>query len=194
MPQLFPALGLHPLSIAKHKRAIGAFRRLAASADFIGEIGLDFSREGIGSRRDQEETFDAVLTAIAGRHRFTTLHSRGAEKEVLDALSRHKIGGAVFHWFSGSVARADEIASAGHYFSINPAMLRTQKIGLLLPVIPRDRVLAETDGPHVMIGERAVSPKEVVQVYLFLAQQWRVSFEEVKTQLAANFWKACDSR
>ncbi|MBK8304713.1 MAG: TatD family hydrolase [Chloracidobacterium sp.] len=31
----------------------------------------------------------------------------------------------VFHWFSGSLAVLDQVIDNGHYFSINPAMIKS---------------------------------------------------------------------
>jgi len=83
-PLVSPALGIHPLSASKGIRELAAFKRMAPYADFIGEIGLDFSRHGEASKSIQERVFEEVLGAITDRPRFITLHSRGAEGAVLE--------------------------------------------------------------------------------------------------------------
>ena len=122
-PLVSPALGIHPLSASKGIRELAAFKRMAPYADFIGEIGLDFSRHGEASKSIQERVFEEVLGAITDRPRFITLHSRGAEGAVLEGLRRHGTKAAVFHWFSGPAKVLDEVLADGHLVSINPVML-----------------------------------------------------------------------
>ncbi len=71
------ALGFHPLVAAKHYHELDEFLRLAPSAAFIGEIGLDFSREGLASKSHQLTAFRCIAKAMAGNRKFISLHSRG---------------------------------------------------------------------------------------------------------------------
>ena len=75
-PLVSPALGIHPLSASEGIRELAAFKRMAPHTNFIGEIGLDFSRHGGASKTIQERVFEEVLRAIQDRPRFITLHSR----------------------------------------------------------------------------------------------------------------------
>ena len=43
------ALGLHPLLATESKKEMPLFKRLVNQTSYIGEIGLDFSKEGISS-------------------------------------------------------------------------------------------------------------------------------------------------
>src|SRR5689334_5266290 len=106
------ALGLHPLMIAEHEGEVELFTKLAPSTNYIGEVGLDFSREGIKTRDIQLVAFKKVIESIQGRKKFISIHSRGAEPEVLELLEQSKISGAVFHWFSGRLEVLGQIASA----------------------------------------------------------------------------------
>jgi len=184
------ALGMHPLSIVDGIRELAAFKRLAPHADYIGEIGLDFSRHGEASKSLQERVFEEILTSIEDRPRFITLHSRGAESAVLEALCRHKIRGAVFHWFTGSGKVLDLILEAGHYVSVNPAMLSTANGKRIMGTAPRESVLVETDAPFAKIKGRASHPKDIVAVYDALATHWRIGFDEVAESVMRNFLKA----
>ena len=110
-----PALGLHPLSVKDHKKEIAQFRDAAATANLIGEIGLDFSPAALSTKAEQEESFAAVLDALRGKKRFITIHSRRAEDAVLSHLRQAAINPVVFHWFSGSRPQLLRILDAGHY-------------------------------------------------------------------------------
>jgi TatD DNase family protein len=160
---------------------------MASSVNFIGEIGLDFSKQGLATRGIQERVFDEVLLAIKDRPRFVTLHSRGAEREVLEGLRRHGIRPAVFHWYSGPESILDEVFAEGHYLSFNPSMIEGAKGQRMMARTPADRVLAETDGPFVKIGGVVARPADVVLVYRALAAMWRIDLQEACARVAGNF-------
>jgi TatD DNase family protein len=187
VPAIHPALGLHPLAVANHGHEIVRFLALAPAATHIGEIGLDFSYEGRSSRKVQEEAFTKILLALAGRQRFVTIHSRGAEKEVLDALSGAGLCRAVFHWYSGSLQVAEQIIAAGHYFSINPAMLASRTFASFISLVPSDRVLIESDGPHVKLKGRPARPSDIGLVRNCLQFHWAIPADEVDRRLEHNF-------
>lgn len=184
-----PALGLHPLCVTEGVRELPAFKRLAQHVDYIGEIGLDFSRHGKESRTLQERVFEEVLQAVKDRPRFITLHSRGAEKAVLDGLRRNGITGAVFHWFTGSERNLTAVIDGGHYLSINPAMLSSASGRRVIKAAPKEMLLVESDGPFAKVGGRAASPHDVSLVYAALAKEWQMSLEAAIETVSSNFAK-----
>ena len=181
------ALGLHPLFVTQGLRELSTFKRFAASADFIGEIGLDFSRHGKDTSGVQERVFDEILQVIKDRPRFITLHSRGAENAVLEGLKRNEIRGAVFHWFTGSARNLAAVLDAGHYVSINPAMLGSESGRRVVDSAPQNQVLAESDAPLAKVNGRPSSPKDVALVYAELAKKWKVSVGETIDILGDTF-------
>jgi len=187
------ALGMHPLFAREGVREIAAFKRMAPHSNFIGEIGLDFSREGIASRAIQERVFEDVLSAIQDRPRFITLHSRGAEAAVLEGLRRHGIKRAVFHWFSGSVKLLEDVFAGGHFVSINPAMLSSASGQRVIAQTPRERILVESDGPFVNFQGRVSNPTDVALVYQELAAHWNVSKEAAVASIKSTFESIVDN-
>jgi TatD DNase family protein len=186
-PLVSAALGMHPLSASDCLREVATFKRLAPQADFIGEVGLDFSKHGIASKSIQERVFSEVLQAIRNRPRFVTLHSRGAEQAVLEALERHSVRRAVFHWFTGSEKDLQAVFEGGHFVSINPAMLSTERGQRVLRLSPDDRVLVESDGPFAKVAGKASQPKDVGSVYSALSELWSVTLEDAARRVEANF-------
>lgn len=185
--QIKLALGFHPLVVAKHHAELTDFLRLLPQVSIIGEIGLDFSREGIASKAEQIAAFTTIAQALAGTSKFVTLHSRSAEESVLSILTEHKVENAVFHWYSGGLTILAKAVEQGYYFSVNPAMVRSDTGQRIITRIPRDRLLTETDGPYVKIGNRAVRPSDVAVVLDFLAVQWRMPVDEVTATVLENF-------
>lgn len=127
------ALGLHPLRAASFSpNDLARFFRLVPQTNWIGEVGLDYSRAGASTAKAQQRVFDVVLTeAQPGRHPLT-VHSRGAEKDVIRRLSNAELP-AILHWYSGPLGLIDDALEAGLYFSINIAMTHSRKFPGLLP-------------------------------------------------------------
>jgi TatD DNase family protein len=86
------ALGLHPLSADLHTDdELTRFRELVSQTSFIGEVGLDFSREGRGTKDKQLNSFRFVLQCLNKAPKFLTIHSRQAEsagQEYCEAACR----------------------------------------------------------------------------------------------------------
>lgn len=182
-----PALGLHPLAWKDHSKEVTKFIEMARDALLIGEIGLDFSTGGRSGRAVQEQSLAAILPSIADRPRFVTLHSRGAEDEVLSHLKEAGVNKAVFHWFSGSKSQLKRVLDAGHLISVNTSMIRTTKWSELFPLAPRTSVLTETDGPFVCRGKIPNKPANVSEVLDWLAAQWRCTRSIAEDIVANNY-------
>jgi TatD DNase family protein len=181
------ALGLHPLAAGQHADERPLFVRLFEKTSFIGEVGLDFSREGKTSADVQVETFRLVAKQLSARPKFVTVHSRGAEIAVLDILREFDVSPVVFHWYSGPLGIIDEILSAGHYFSFNPAMVASKSGQKIIAKVPRDRTLTETDGPFVQYRGEPAKPMAVEAVERYLANIWHDSVDEARRTIWNNF-------
>ena len=160
------ALGLHPLRAVEGKIQLELFRRLVDQTSYIGEIGLDFSREGIATKDEQIAVLREVLTAIQGKNKIVSVHSRRAEKELLSLLCEYEIENVIFHWYSGPVDIVPSILEKGFYFSVNEAMCLSKNGQSIVNSIPKDRILTETDAPY---NER--SDIKVVLSYLNLTEK-----------------------
>jgi TatD DNase family protein len=93
----------------------------------------------------------------------------------------------VFHWYTGSLRTLAEILEEGHFLSVNPAMVSAESGRALIRRIPRDRLLTETDGPHVLVNETPALPWHVGLVEEFVAQEWGCSQADVSRQVWSNF-------
>lgn len=184
------ALGMHPLLTQHHSHEQKRlFRRLFAETDFIGEVGLDFSREGVGSKDQQIESFRFVLDLLRNQNKIASLHTRRAEKMVHELLREYDVAPVIFHWYSGPINLIEKIAARGDYFSVNPAMIRSAGGQKIISCIPKERVMTETDAPFVKVNGNPALPSDVALVIQHLASQWRVSLTDVEDQLEANLRK-----
>lgn len=180
------ALGAHPLCAERlDEGQLRRFDELVSNVDYVGEVGLDGSGIGRASLDAQRRVFARVLGSPGLHERVLSVHSRGAEAETVAALA--DAGAlAVLHWYSGALKHAARALEAGLYFSVNPAMLRSQRGARLLRSLPRDRVLSETDGPFVTIGARRARPADVPALVGSLAAAWSCELEEARVQVWQN--------
>lgn len=141
------ALGFHPLLAHELQNELSLFERLLDKTSYIGEIGLDFSREGKATKDIQIESLRRILSYLRGKSKILSVHSRNAEQELLALLKEYEIRNVIFHWYTGNANLVPEILQEGCYFSVNEAMTLTNKGRKLIELIPHDKLLTETDCP-----------------------------------------------
>jgi TatD DNase family protein len=181
------ALGMHPLHAEAHLSEFNRFRRNLSKTSYVGEIGLDFSREGYRTKDIQIESFKNILAEVSGKKKLLSLHSRRAEKEVLKELIFYNIHSAIFHWYSGPTSLVKDIAAHGFYFSINSAMIKSSNGQKIISAIPKEKILTETDGPFIENNGRSVRPSDIGLVHDYLSNFWGMSKNEVEAIIRANF-------
>lgn len=185
-PTVRVAIGIHPMAAGRvTPMEMGLFRRLLSRTDYVGEIGLDGSPHGRPSLRLQRQVFDSVLSHHQITSKILTVHSRGAEKEVVSALS--DVGApAILHWYSGPLGVLDQALDAGMYFSINPSMIRTKSGQRIIAAVPHARALTESDGPYTKRGGRSTRPSDMPWLVEHLAALWSLDPDEARRQLHEN--------
>ena len=185
------ALGFHPLIIKNYDtNEILKFEKLIDKTSYIGEIGLDFSREGINTKDLQIQVFTKILSIIKNNtsRKILSLHSRGAEKEVLNYLIENKIKYAIFHWYTGNIGVIQNILNAGYYFSINTAMIKSKKGNEIISRLPTNRILVESDGPYIEKNGEPIYPYDVLEVYKYIARKKNITIAETIDFVKSNFY------
>ena len=104
------SLGFHPQLAADNQNELQRFIDLINRTSYIGEIGLDFSRDYIGSKEIQISSIRTILSALRGKKKIVSIHSRRAEIDVFKLLCEYGIKNAIFHWYSGPVSLIPQIA------------------------------------------------------------------------------------
>jgi TatD DNase family protein len=184
------ALGLHPQLVAERASELADFERYLPQARYVGEIGLDAGPRFYKSMPQQERVFTRVLELCAEQGgKILTVHSIRTVPTVLELVERHlpeERGKVVLHWFTGTAAQARRAVALGCYFSINREMLVKPDHRKLVQSLPSDRLLTETDGPFVLIGERQVVPADVRETVSQLSALREVPQASMAEQLLKN--------
>jgi TatD DNase family protein len=199
-PRVLAAVAIHPNEAPAYQdagrldEAISVIDELAAQPRVraIGETGLDFFRTGEDGRPAQFESFEAHI-ALAKKHGIAMqIHDRDAHDAVLETLER---AGApertVFHCFSGDAAMARLAGERGYWLSFagNVTFNNAQNLRDALAVIPRERILVETDAPFLTPTPhrgRPNAPYLVPVTVRFMAAELGIDVDELCAQLAAN--------
>lgn len=199
-PRVLAAVAIHPneapayAEAGRLDEAIAVIDELAAQPRVraIGETGLDFFRTGEEGFRAQFESFEAHI-ALAKKHDIAMqIHDRDAHDAVLETLQR--VGAperTVFHCFSGDAAMAEIARERGYYLSFagNVTFKNAQNLRDALRVIPRDRILVETDAPFltpVPYRGRPNAPYLIPVTMRFIAEELGADLDELCAQVAAN--------
>ncbi|MEE2565133.1 Qat anti-phage system TatD family nuclease QatD [Hyphobacterium marinum] len=183
------SLGLHPEIASAREHELALFESLLPQTDYVGEVGLDGSRpRRISLDRQASILMEILILCARAGGRTITLHSRGAEKLVLDVLETEPLAGLpILHWFTGTKRQIDRAVERGCWFSVGPAMLSSERGRKAVATMPMERVLPETDGPFGEANGITLMPWQAMDIVPELSRLWRMNMTEVYRQIANNF-------
>jgi TatD DNase family protein len=198
------AVGIHPYDIdgfaaldfdmyAKHKKCVA-----------IGECGLDYYRlEGSDEEKEaekarQKEIFVAQIKLAKKYNKPLIVHIRDASRDskILLLDNNAKEVGGVLHCYN-----ADEelisLANENFYFGIGGVLTfkNAKKLLKVLPKIPQDKLLIETDGPYLTPmphrGERN-EPSYTTFIAQKMAELLEIPLENIENTTSENALKLFD--
>jgi TatD DNase family protein len=175
-PGLHPALGLHPVYLARHTEADLAELPVWVEREqplAIGEIGLDFQLRDLDRVR-QQEVLERQL-AVAREFRLPVLlHVRKAHDEMLRTLRRAKLDGGICHAFNGSLQQAQQYLDLGFKLGFGGMLTyeRSNKLRALARALPLNALVLETDAPDLTVASHRFernSPEYLPEILQALA-------------------------
>lgn len=153
----YPMIGLHPEEVnADWQDVLARMEEYLKQPDYpfiaVGEVGLDFywSRE---FGKEQLEAFEKQVEWSVRYRLPLMIHCRKGQQEMVKILRRYEqnLPGGVFHCFTGNEKEAAELLSFSRFALGIGGVLTFKKSHLpeVLPHIPIDRVVLETDSPYM---------------------------------------------
>jgi len=129
----------------------------------IGECGLDLFRN-FSTPEDQERVFRSQLELACELNAPVFLHQRDAHERFMSILREYlpRLSRAVAHCFTGGSAELEDCLAAGLYIGITGWICDERRGAHLRPLIPRipaDRLMIETDAPYLLPRDLAPRPK-----------------------------------
>ncbi|QLO44773.1 3'-5' ssDNA/RNA exonuclease TatD [Citrobacter freundii] len=163
-PHCWSTAGVHPHDSSQWQPSTEeAIVALANQSEVvaIGECGLDFNRN-FSTPQEQERAFEAQLRIAAELQMPVFMHCRDAHDRFLTLLEPwlDSLPGAVLHCFTGSRQEMQDCVDRGLYIGITGWVCderRGMELRELLPFIPVERLLIETDAPYLL--PRDLTPK-----------------------------------
>ncbi|MFB6166675.1 MAG: TatD family hydrolase [Candidatus Nanohaloarchaea archaeon] len=151
-------LGFHPTYIRDEKdldRVEHQIRENRGRIVGVGEIGMDYHHvQETGWRERQEEVFERFLDVAEELELPVVLHTRDAEKRVMEIMEGRETSGVALHSFNGSPGLAEEAVDRGYHVGVSTQVLYSNRVQELAETVPLDSILLETDSPFLYQGER----------------------------------------
>ena len=162
--KLYSTAGIHPHQASTWDGdSLSQLTQLASSKHVvaIGECGLDYNRD-FSPRDKQRQAFEAQLALAAQLQIPVLMHCRDAHADFITILKqyRHKLPSAVLHCFTGSKEELLECLALDIYIGITGWVCderRGAELASIVPLIPDNRLMVETDSPYLL--PRSMRPK-----------------------------------
>lgn len=197
LPQMYTTIGCHPHEAAgfddfggKEKLAELTRRpRLVA----VGEIGLDYHYDH-SPREVQREVFRRQIRVARRLGLPVSVHHRDAEDDFLTIADEERLDqcGAVLHCFTAGEALCRAALERGFFVSFSGILTfrNAEDLRRTARLVPRDRLLVETDSPYlapVPHRGRRCEPAMVVETARRLAEVRGEPLAELEAATDANF-------
>jgi TatD DNase family protein len=195
-PAFFSAtVGIHPHECARvpeedwaRHEALARDPRVVA----IGETGLDFHYDR-SPRPVQEASFRRSLAIARAAKKPVVVHVREADEACARILREEGLpeAGGVIHCFTGDAAAARAYLDMGLHVSVAGVVTFKAAAALrdAIRIVPRDRLLVETDCPFLAPAPhrgRRNEPAYVLETAKKVAELWGTALEEVADETTAN--------
>jgi len=197
-PDVWCALGVHPHDAASWSvEHPGRLRDLLAHprAVAVGECGLDFFYDH-APRDVQERVFRAQIEIALEVELPVVVHNRDSNAAMAAVLGdpAYRELRADLHSFAGGREMARELLPLATIFGVSGMVTfpKADNVREVLPEIPHDRLLVETDTPYlapVPYRGKRNEPAYVVEVASRLADELALATEAVGELTTANFFR-----
>ncbi len=197
-PELFMAVGLHPLDTHQWQPSLASTIAECATSDpkvvAIGETGLDFYKAE--NRAQQEEAFWAQLQVAHALNLPVIIHCREAASAARDLLQQfqrqYSAVQGVMHCWGGTPTETEWFLDLGLYISFSGTVTfkNAKQIHAAAQIVPGDRLLVETDCPFLAPvpkrGEKRNEPSYVRYVAAAVAHLRQCDLAELEVQTTLN--------
>lgn len=190
----YATMGLHPCSVNKNfERELYIVEEWLAKRKFtaVGEMGTDLYWDKTFWEQ-QKEAF-SIQVQWAKQYKLPLIiHCRETMDETISMVESLQDGTltGVFHCFTGTAAQADRIIKLNFHLGIGGvATFKKGGLDTVIPEIPMDRILLETDSPYLAPtphrGKRN-EPGYILLVAEKISAFKEVTIQELKIQTTRN--------
>ena len=189
---VLPTFGVHPKRAPQYVDRLNELDKAIEQSPMIGEIGLDFHWvEDSSQYPAQKKVLEYFLAAAREQKKIVNLHTKGAEKEILDLLERYDIQRAIVHWYSGPLDILRALIEYGATFTVGVEVLYARSIQAIARALPMERLLTETDNPGGLKWLRGTigMPQVIREVVQAIAELKQTTAETITKTVYNNFMR-----
>ena len=126
---ILPTFGIHPRRAPEYADRLSELSPFIERSPAIGEIGLDFHWiEDRSQYPAQLKVLEYFLASAREQKKIINLHTKGAEKKILDLLEHYDLQRAIVHWYSGPLDILSALVQFGAYFTVGVELLYSDTI------------------------------------------------------------------
>ncbi|HWO43679.1 MAG TPA: TatD family hydrolase [Candidatus Eisenbacteria bacterium] len=187
---VLPIFGVHPKQAPEYAGGLSTLLPYIDESPALGEIGLDFHWvRDPSTYPEQRRVLEYFLAAAREQNKLVNLHTKGAERLILDLLERYDIRRAIVHWYSGPRDLLKRLAEFGAYFTVGVEVLFSDSIKTIAREIPDHLLLTETDNPGGLKWLKGVpgTPGVLADVVRALAELQAKTVAETECLVRDNF-------
>jgi TatD DNase family protein len=145
---VLPTFGVHPKKAPEYAKRLSELSQAIEQSPMIGEIGLDFHWvEDPSQYPAQKKVVEYFLAAAREQKKIVNLHTKGAEREILELLEHYDIQRAIIHWYSGPLDILRALIDCGAYFTVGVEVIYSKHTRAIAQGLPAGQLLTETDNP-----------------------------------------------
>ncbi len=183
----FAVIGIHPTDSEKYE--IDIFDKLEKlyieNKQYIvaiGETGIDNKYQ---TDKDKQILMFEKHIELAQKHNLPIIiHNREAFEEVKPIIDKYPNVKFLMHSWTGNVKQMKDYISDNMWFSFSGIVTfnSAKDIAKCLDIVPKDKVLIETDCPYltpVPFRGKENDPTKVIHVATFISEKWNTTTEEV---------------
>ena len=183
--KILSVIGIHPNHTNTDISEVDEIEKLIDDSIIaIGEIGLDYYREGFN--KEQQKEFFIKQIELANKYNLPViLHSRESNEDVIEIVTKYPKTKFLFHSWSGTPEQTHKLNDLGNfYFSFNGVITFPKGIDKIetLKLVRKDRLLFETDAPWltpVPFRGKVNRPEYVKYVYEEAKKIIEITDEEI---------------
>jgi TatD DNase family protein len=185
------ALGIYPtdalkMSSSEIDKELNFIREKAGQIIAIGEVGIDLKESN--DLEKQGKTFQKVIDLALEIDKPLIVHSRKAEKEVIEMLEKNKVKKVIMHCFNGNFKLVQKIVENGWKLTVPTNVKHSEHFQHVIARVPVENLLCETDSPFLHPDkERDNEPANVVVSYEKIALIKGLQLKEVERKIERNF-------
>ena len=152
----------------------------------IGEVGIDFKFSD--DEKNQIENFNKIINLAKKISKPLIVHSRKAEKLVIDLLEDAKFNKVDMHCFSGKKTLVKRGADLGFFFSIPANIVKSDQFQMNAKILPMHNMLTETDAPWLSpFQEKMNEPAFIKEAVEKIAEIKKLTTVETANQIFQNY-------